>query len=82
MPPAGDDHGIEIRLDELLTHRGVTLSALAQQVGITVANLSILKNGHAKVIRLSTLGALCETLRCQPGDLMRHHPAARPAPRG
>ena len=56
-------------LDKLLEERGTTLSALAQQVGVTAVNLSVLKNNRAKAVRFSTLAALCEALDCQPGDL-------------
>ena len=69
MPPE-DEHRIEIRLDRLLAERGITLTELANEVGITLANLSILKNGRARAIRFSTLTALCDALDCQPGDLM------------
>lgn len=66
---AGD---IEVRLDRLLLERGLTLTELANQVGISIVNLSILKNGRARAIRFSTLSRLCEVLRCQPGDLLAH----------
>lgn len=56
-------------LDQLLEERGITLAALSKRVGVTVANLSILKNNRAKAVRFSTLAALCEALDCQPGDL-------------
>jgi putative transcriptional regulator len=65
---------IRIRLDDLLTARGMTLTELSQRVGITVVNLSVLKNGRARAIRFSTLAALCAELRCQPGDLLRYEP--------
>ncbi|GAA1527065.1 helix-turn-helix transcriptional regulator [Dactylosporangium maewongense] len=68
MPPA-DDHRVEVHIDRLLAERGMTLTDLATKVGITLANLSVLKNGHAKAIRFTTLTALCEVLSCQPGDL-------------
>ena len=68
MPPA-DEHRVDVHLDRLLAERGMTLTDLAAKVGITLANLSVLKNGHAKAIRFSTLTALCEALECQPGDL-------------
>lgn len=68
MPPE-DDHRIEVHLDRLLAERGLTLTDLSYRVGITLANLSILKNGRARAIRFSTLTALCEVLDCQPGDL-------------
>jgi len=62
---------IQVRLDQLLTERGMTLTELADRVGITIVNLSILKNGRARAIRFSTLARLCEELQCQPGDLLR-----------
>jgi putative transcriptional regulator len=68
MPPE-EQHRIEIHLDRLLAERGMTLTDLANQVGITLANLSILKNGRARAIRFTTLTALCDALDCQPGDL-------------
>ena len=68
MPPE-EEHRIEVHLDRLLEERGMTLTDLANQVGITLANLSILKNGRARAIRFSTLTALCDVLECQPGDL-------------
>jgi putative transcriptional regulator len=66
----GPEHAIDIHLDELLAERGMTLTQLSEQVGVTIVNLSILKNGRAKAIRFSTLTRLCETLDCQPGDLL------------
>lgn len=69
---AESDYGITVRLDELLDARGMTLTELAAHVDVTVVNLSILKNGRAKAVRFSTLGALCEALHCQPGDLLRY----------
>lgn len=50
----------------------MTLTELSEQVGITLANLSILKTGKAKAVRFSTLGSICEALRCQPGDILRY----------
>ena len=74
MTAAGEadqpEHAIEIHLDKLLADRGMTLTQLSERVGVTIVNLSILKNGRAKAIRFSTLTRLCEVLRCQPGDLM------------
>jgi putative transcriptional regulator len=63
-------HAVEVHLDRLLAERDMTLAELSQRVGVTVANLSILKNGRAKAIRFSTLTRLCHELDCQPGDLM------------
>jgi putative transcriptional regulator len=54
----------------------MTLTHLADEVGVTVVNLSVLKNGRAKAIRFSTLARLCQVLDCQPGDLLRHRPTA------
>jgi putative transcriptional regulator len=67
-----DASGIEVRLDALLSERGMTLTELSDRVGVTVVNLSILKNGHARAIRFSTLARICQALGCQPGDLLRH----------
>ena len=61
---------IKINLDLMMVRRGVSLTELSARVGITMANLSILKNNRAKAVRLSTLAALCEALDCQPGDLL------------
>jgi putative transcriptional regulator len=59
-----------VRLDDLLHERRMTLTDLAERIGITLANLSILKTGKAKAIRFSTLEAICRELCCQPGDLL------------
>tara|TARA_B100000929_G_scaffold127004_1_gene100667 strand:- start:111 stop:329 length:219 start_codon:yes stop_codon:yes gene_type:complete len=61
---------IKVNLDLLLVQRKVSLTKLSEQVGITMANLSILKRGKAKAIRFSTLIALCDVLECQPGDIL------------
>jgi putative transcriptional regulator len=61
---------IAVKLDELLCARGKTLTDLAEEVDITLANLSILKTGKARAIRFSTLEAICAALHCQPGDLL------------
>lgn len=61
---------IMVNLDRVLEQRGMTLSELSHRVGITLANLSILKTRKAKAIRFSTLDALCRELDCQPGDLL------------
>ena len=71
-PPDGDGHAIVIRLDKLLADRGMTLTELSERVGVSVVNLSILKNGHARAIRFSTLTRLCQALDCQPGDLLSY----------
>ncbi|MFK4067097.1 helix-turn-helix domain-containing protein [Streptomyces sp. NPDC029674] len=68
-------HSIRIHLDRLLAERGMTLTQLSEKVGITVVNLSVLKNGRAKAVRFSTLSRICDVLRCQPGDLITHEPA-------
>ena len=62
--------GITVKLDERLHDKRMTLTQLAEQVDITLANLSILKTGKARAIRFSTLAALCRALDCQPGDLL------------
>lgn len=74
----GDSAGgaaIVVRLDELLAARRMTLTELAERIGITLANLSILKTGKARAIRFSTLEAICRELECQPGDLLGYDPA-------
>jgi putative transcriptional regulator len=65
---------ITVKLDDLLHDRRLTLTELAERVGITLANLSILKTGKARAIRFSTLDAICEALSCQPGDILRFEP--------
>ena len=62
---------IVVKLDDLLHDRRMTLTDLADRIGMTLANLSILKTGKARAIRFSTLEAICEALACQPGDLLR-----------
>ena len=64
---------IAVKLDEMLHKRRMTLTELAAQVDLTLANLSILKTGKARAIRFSTLEAICNTLDCQPGDLLEYH---------
>ena len=61
---------IRIDLDVMLARRKMSMTELSSRVGITMANLSILKNGKAKAVRLSTLDAICRALRCQPGDIL------------
>ena len=68
--PAEEEGAIDVHLDELLAARGIMLSELSERVGVTIVNLSILKNGRARAIRFSTLTKLCEVLDCQPGDLL------------
>ena len=63
---------ISIKLDDLLHDRRMTLTELADRIGMALANLSILKTGKARAIRFSTLAAICEALACQPGDILRY----------
>jgi putative transcriptional regulator len=74
-PDAIESHAIEVTLDRVLEARGMTLTELSQRVGVSIVNLSILKNGRARAIRFSTLSRLCDVLRCQPGDLLTYRPA-------
>jgi putative transcriptional regulator len=62
---------IIVNLDHILEARGMTLTELSERVDITLANLSILKTGKARAIRFSTLDAICETLKCQPGEILQ-----------
>lgn len=62
--------GIRVSLDKILADRDMSLTALSEKVGITMANLSILKTGKARAVRFSTLDALCRVLACQPGDIL------------
>ena len=61
---------IRVDLDVMMAKRKMSLTELSQKVGITMANLSILKNGRAKAVRMSTLEAICKVLKCQPGDIL------------
>ena len=61
---------IIVKVDEMLHDRRMTLTELSERIGITLANLSILKTGKARAVRFSTLEAICEALQCQPGDLL------------
>jgi putative transcriptional regulator len=73
MPPETSDSEatrIVVKLDDLLHARRMTLTELAERVGLTLANLSILKTGKARAIRVSTLEAICRELECQPGDVL------------
>jgi putative transcriptional regulator len=63
---------IVINIDVMLARRKMSVTELADRVGITMANLSILKNGKAKAVRLSTLEAICEALNCQPGEILEY----------
>ena len=65
---------IIVDIDVMLAKRKMSVGALADQVGITPANIAVLKNGRAKAVRFTTLAALCEALECQPGDLLRWEP--------
>jgi putative transcriptional regulator len=66
---------IVVKLDDMLHARRMTLTELADRIGITLANLSILKTGKARAVRFSTLEAICEVLQCQPGDLLEYAPS-------
>ncbi len=70
---------IVVDVDVMLAKRKMSVGALAERVGITPANLAVLKNGRAKAVRFTTLEALCEALECQPGDLLRWAPEAEPS---
>ncbi|MGK5447721.1 helix-turn-helix domain-containing protein [Streptomyces radiopugnans] len=65
---------IAVDIDVMLARRKMSVGELASRVGITPANLAVLKNGRAKAVRFTTLAALCEVLECQPGDLLRWEP--------
>ena len=65
---------IIVKLDDMLYARRMTLTQLSEKIGITLANLSVLKTGKARAIRFSTLDAVCGALHCQPGDLLEFHP--------
>ena len=65
---------IRVQLDRVLVERRMSLTELADRVGVTVANLSILKTGKARAVRFSTLDALCRELECQPGDILKYFP--------
>jgi len=65
-----EESGIHCRLDELLVERGMTLTRLGELVGVSVVNLSVLKNDRARAIRYSTLRAICDALDCEVGDLL------------
>ncbi|MFJ4223000.1 helix-turn-helix domain-containing protein [Microbacterium sp. NPDC089695] len=73
MTPAENDDeltGIHCRLDELLAERGMTLTELSARVGVSIVNLSVLKNDRARAIRYSTLRGICDALQCEVGDLL------------
>jgi putative transcriptional regulator len=81
MAPAEPDEASDVhcRLDELLADRGMTLTRLAELVGVSVVNLSVLKNDRARAIRFSTLQAVCEVLECEIGELLVLRPGRGPA---
>lgn len=72
--PVQEAHRVACHLDQLLDERGMTLAALAEQVGVSVVNLSVLKNNRAKAVRFSTLTAICEVLECDVGDVLSTAP--------
>ena len=69
---------IVVDIDVMLARRKMPVGVLAERIGITPANLAVLKNGRAKAVRFTTLAALCEVLDCQPGDLLRWEPEPEP----
>lgn len=69
---------IRVDLDVMMAKRKMSLTELSSKVGITMANLSILKNGHAKAVRMSTLEAICKVLKCQPGDILIYEASDNP----
>ncbi len=68
--PVEEPHRVVCHLGDLLEARGMTLTALADAVGVSLVNLSVMKNNRAKAIRFTTLTAICEVLGCQPGELL------------
>jgi putative transcriptional regulator len=64
--------GIKVKLDSVLARRNMTLTQLSERIGVTLANLSILKTGKGKAMRFSTLEAICHELNCQPGDILEY----------
>lgn len=87
-PAAPETHRVLCHIDRLLAERGMTQTELAERMGLSLVNLSILKNNRARAIRFSTLTALCDVLQCQPGDVFSvlpenpgHRPGGDPAPR-
>lgn len=68
--PIDTPNRVVCHLDDLLLERGMTLTALADEVGVSLVNLSVMKNNRAKAIRYSTLSAICHVLDCQPGELL------------
>lgn len=80
--PVDEPHRVICHLDRLLDGRGLTLAALADAVGVTVVNLSILKNNRAKAVRFSTLTAVCDVLECRVGELFEVVPGVLSRPDG
>jgi putative transcriptional regulator len=74
-PADPDQHRVVCHLDALLAERAMTLAALSERAGVSVVNLSVLKNGRARAVRFSTLTAVCDALACQPGDLLSVGPS-------
>lgn len=70
----GDLHRVRSHLSALLAERGMTLTDLGHRTGVSTVNLAVLKNGRARAVRFSTLTAVCDALRCQPGDLLSVDP--------
>lgn len=64
--------GIKVKLDSVLARRNMTLTQLSERIGVTLANLSILKTGKGRAIRFSTLEAICHELHCQPGEILEY----------
>jgi len=73
---------IIVDVDVMLAKRKMPVGTLADRIGITGANLAVLKNGRAKAVRFSTLAAICEVLECQPGDVLRYEPEDAPSGAG
>jgi len=73
---------IIVDVDVMLAKRKMPVGTLAERIGITGANLAVLKNGRAKAVRFSTLAAICEILDCQPGDVLRYEPEDAPSAAG
>lgn len=72
MTSRSDRMAVIIHIDVMLARRKMSVTELADRVGITIANMSVLKNGKAKAIRLSTLEAICRVLDCQPGEILEY----------
>ena len=71
---AGFDDMITVNLEDMMDRRKMSLTELSERVGVTMANLSVLKTGKARAIRFSTLDSLCDALQCQPGDILEWRP--------